>query len=105
MGHGNPAVSRRRDSGRDAGNLLKFHPVLEQKLQFLSSPAKNKWIAPLQPHHVPARLGLLQQNAVDGILRDRGMSRDHVSGPRSQGEELARELARRMKEAAVCREK
>lgn len=39
---------------------------------------------------------------VDGAER---MSRDHVSGPRSQGEKLAWELARRMKEAAVCREK
>lgn len=39
---------------------------------------------------------------VDGAER---MSRDCVSGPRSQGEELAQELARRMKEAAVCREK
>lgn len=39
---------------------------------------------------------------VDGAEQ---MSRDRVSGPRSQGEELARELARRMKEAAVCREK
>lgn len=43
--------------------------------------------------------------AVTGLYVDKAerLSRDTISGPRSQGENLARELARRMKEAAVCR--
>ena len=58
--------------------------------------------SPVAAHAVAKGGGI----TITGLYADRAerLSRDAISGPRSQGEELARELARRMKEAAVCRE-
>jgi len=88
--HGDAAIGRRRDGGGDAGDLLKGHAGPGQRLQLLSAPAEDEGVAPLQPHHAVARLGLLQQDLVDPVLGDRVAGRllAHVDLPGRPGDQI-----------------
>ena len=90
VGHRDPPVGRRRNSGGHAGDLLEVQPRPGQGLQLLAAPAKDEGVSPLQPHHAVSRLGLLQQNLVDLRLGHRvapGLLA-HVDPPGGGGDHL-----------------
>ena len=83
LGHGNAAAGRHRQSRADPGNHLIGDSGLLQGQGLLAAPAKEEGVASLQPRHRAVPQGLLNQQAVDFLLRHGVMPCPlaHVYGP------------------------
>ncbi len=68
VGEGNAAVGGATRCSRNARYYREGDARLGQGFQLLSTPAKDKGIAPLEPHHLFAQLRLFQQQLVDRLL-------------------------------------
>ena len=55
--------------GRDAGHHREGDALLGQHLQLFAATAEHEGIAPLEPHHPVARLGVFHQQAIGLLLR------------------------------------
>ena len=68
VGNGNARISGSAQCGGDAGHHVKRNACGLERLQLFAAAAKYKGVAALEPHHALACLGLLYQQAVDGLL-------------------------------------
>ncbi len=69
MGHRNPDIGRRRNTRSHPWNHLNRHTALGQISGFFTTTAKQKRIAPLQPHHTTATPSQLLQQRIGAGLR------------------------------------
>ncbi len=68
VGEGNAAVGGAARRSSNARYHREGDARLGQGFQLLATPAKDKGIAPLEPHHLFAQLSLFQQQLVDRLL-------------------------------------
>jgi len=85
VGDGNPRVGRDTDTGRYPRDDDERHPFRAKVLGLLAAPAEDERVAPLEADHAPAAPGVLDEKAVDLVLRDRvpprGLARADPFGP------------------------
>jgi len=71
QGHRDPGVGRCGDGRRDAGDDLEGDAGVEQGLSLLAATGEDEGIAALQAHDGAAGPAVLDQQAVDLVLRGR----------------------------------
>src|SRR5687768_15358709 len=71
MGDGNPGVSGRGDSRRDARHDLEWNGRVVAGLRFFAAAAEDERIAALEPDHALSLARELDDQRVDVLLRNR----------------------------------
>ncbi len=69
MRDGNAGQCGRRDGGGDAGHHFERDAGVDQRQGLLAAAAEHERVAALEPHHLEARRGRVDQLTRDGLLR------------------------------------